>query len=136
MFNMSVGYDLKGIKSEKLDRFIEGLKDASGPPYGTSAEDGPMQIAKFENIEATMLTEFSEGSAARSRFRRCTDVRGGDRAYRDIPDNRKRVNTFVKMNPTILGYRLPRDDDHWGSDMFHSETSISGRTCSSKTPCQ
>ena len=27
---MSVGYDLAGIKSEKIDRFIEGLKDASG----------------------------------------------------------------------------------------------------------
>ena len=26
---MSVGYDLAGIKSEKIDRFIEGLKDAS-----------------------------------------------------------------------------------------------------------
>ena len=32
VFNMSVGYDLKGIKSEKIDRFIEGLKDASGSP--------------------------------------------------------------------------------------------------------
>jgi putative selenate reductase len=29
-FNMSVGYDLAGIQSEKIDRFIEGLKDASG----------------------------------------------------------------------------------------------------------
>ena len=28
-FNMSVGYDLEGIKLEKVDRFIEGMKDAS-----------------------------------------------------------------------------------------------------------
>lgn len=28
-FNMSVGYDLDGIKTEKIDRFIEGMKDAS-----------------------------------------------------------------------------------------------------------
>ena len=27
---MSVGYDLDGIKTEKIDRFIEGMKDASG----------------------------------------------------------------------------------------------------------
>ena len=30
VFNMSVGYDLQGIKSEKIDAFIEGMKDASG----------------------------------------------------------------------------------------------------------
>ena len=29
MFNMSVGYDLKGIQSPKVDAFIEGMKDAS-----------------------------------------------------------------------------------------------------------
>ena len=28
-FNMSVGYDLEGIKLPKVDRFIEGMKDAS-----------------------------------------------------------------------------------------------------------
>ena len=29
VFNMSVGYDYAGITSEKIDKFIEGLKDAS-----------------------------------------------------------------------------------------------------------
>ena len=29
VFNMSVGYDLAGIKSEKVDKYIEGMKDAS-----------------------------------------------------------------------------------------------------------
>ena len=29
---MSVGYDLAGIRTEKLDRFIEGLKDAAQTP--------------------------------------------------------------------------------------------------------
>ena len=29
VFNMSVGYDLDGIKTERMDRFIEELKDAS-----------------------------------------------------------------------------------------------------------
>jgi len=29
VFNMSVGYDLEGIKSDKVNKFIEGLKDAS-----------------------------------------------------------------------------------------------------------
>ena len=32
VFNMSVGYDLAGIRTEKLDRFIEGLKNAAATP--------------------------------------------------------------------------------------------------------
>ena len=28
-FNMSVGYDLEGIKTEKIDNYIEGLKYAA-----------------------------------------------------------------------------------------------------------
>ena len=31
-FNMSVGYDLAGIKTEKINAFIEGMKDASSTP--------------------------------------------------------------------------------------------------------
>ena len=30
VFNMSVGYDLAGIQGEKINAFIEGMKDASG----------------------------------------------------------------------------------------------------------
>ena len=29
MFNMSVGYDLRGIKSPKMDAYIEGMRNAS-----------------------------------------------------------------------------------------------------------
>ena len=39
VFNMSVGYDLEGIRSEKIDRFIEGLKDASGSPIFTGVKN-------------------------------------------------------------------------------------------------
>ena len=31
-FNMSVGYDREGINLEKIDKFIEGMKDASETP--------------------------------------------------------------------------------------------------------
>ena len=33
-FNMSVGYDLAGIKTEKIDAFIEGMKYAAAMPAG------------------------------------------------------------------------------------------------------
>ena len=38
-FNMSVGYDLEGIRSERMDRFISSLMDASlRPEYGRYVE--------------------------------------------------------------------------------------------------
>ena len=40
VFNMSVGYDLEGIKSPKVDAYIEGMKDASGSDVWTSAARG------------------------------------------------------------------------------------------------
>ena len=39
VFHMSVGYDLEGIRSPKLDRFIEGLKDASDRPIFTETKN-------------------------------------------------------------------------------------------------
>ncbi|MBP1760442.1 MAG: putative selenate reductase, YgfK subunit, partial [Firmicutes bacterium] len=38
-FNMSVGYDLKGIQSLKVDHFIESLKDASGLEFFKQCQD-------------------------------------------------------------------------------------------------
>ena len=39
VFNMSVGYSLEGIKSEKVDRYIEGMKDASGTEVWAECRD-------------------------------------------------------------------------------------------------
>ncbi len=39
-FNMSVGYDLEGIKLHKVDRFIEGMKDASETPIFKECRSG------------------------------------------------------------------------------------------------
>ena len=39
VFNMSVGYDLDGIKSKKIDDFIEGLKDCSSTDVFAECKD-------------------------------------------------------------------------------------------------
>ncbi|MBC7324344.1 MAG: putative selenate reductase subunit YgfK, partial [Moorella sp. (in: Bacteria)] len=55
MFNMSVGYDLKGIKSPKVDNFIEGLKDASG-------------TAVFQECRAVLKEEINRFTAVDAGF--------------------------------------------------------------------
>ena len=60
IFNMSVGYDLLGIKSEKIDRFIEGLKDASVSSVWDECKRWThANITKFENIDAGHIDRIS-----------------------------------------------------------------------------
>lgn len=50
-FNMSVGYDLEGIKLEKIDKFIEGMKDASGTPVFNECRQWLLDnLDKFEKV--------------------------------------------------------------------------------------
>ena len=50
-FNMSVGYDLEGIKTEKIDRFIEGMKDASEAPIFAECRQWLLDnLDRFENL--------------------------------------------------------------------------------------
>ena len=111
MFNMSVGYDLKGIKSEKIDRFIEGLKDASGTSVWDECRRwAHANIAKFENIDADYVDGISPkicGSITLSTLHGCPPEEIERIATYLIIE--KGLNTFVKMNPTILGYRLARE---------------------------
>ncbi len=60
VFNMSVGYDLKGIKSEKIDRFIKGLKDASGAPIWDECSKWALSnITDFSNIDRKYIDRIS-----------------------------------------------------------------------------
>ena len=85
-FNMSVGYDLEGIKTEKIDRFIEGMKDASEAPIFAECRQWLLDnLDRFENLTKE-------------------DVEG-------ISPNlieEKHVHTFIKCNPTLLGYEYAR----------------------------
>ena len=59
-FNMSVGYDLEGIKLPKIDNFIEGLKDASETPIFKECMDflrGHMDL--FERVDKGVVDAIS-----------------------------------------------------------------------------
>jgi putative selenate reductase len=110
LFNMSVGYDLAGIKSEKIDGFIEGLKDAAGTPVWKECRDWA-----FENLErfAGVDRAFVEGvaphvcsSVTLSTLHGCLPQEIERIAAYLIAE--KKLHTFVKCNPTMLGYDTAR----------------------------
>ena len=52
VFNMSVGYDLKGIQSPKVDAYIEGMKDASGTEVWRECMDWALaNLDRFEKVD-------------------------------------------------------------------------------------
>ena len=105
-FNMSVGYDLAGVKTEKLDRFIEGMKDASDTPIWKECAE--YALAAFPE-DADYIESISP--------RICTGVTVSTlhgcppqeiEAIASYLIQEKGLNTFVKCNPTILGYDFAR----------------------------
>ena len=132
MFNMSVGYDLAGIQTAKLDRFIEGMKDASQTPEWADC----IRVAKefFPEDEAyieTISPRICSGVTI-STLHGCPPQEIESIATYLIRE--KRLNAFVKCNPTILGYEFARnrldamgydyiafDDHHFKEDLQYAD---------------
>ena len=109
VFNMSVGYDLEGIKSPKIDGFIEGLKDASE----TAIFQGCVRDLKV-SIEAGQIPNITDPAFADSISPKISNSITLSTMHGTPPDEQegicryliseKKVHTFVKLNPTLLGY--------------------------------
>ena len=134
VFNMSVGYDLDGIKTEKIDRYIEGMKDASGTPVFGECMRGALAAS-----EKGLLVRADE-AYIRSIPARISDSITESTLHGCPPDEieriasylitKKHLNTYVKCNPTLLGYDFARktldelgfdyvafDDHHFKEDL-------------------
>lgn len=109
-FNMSVGYDLEGIKTEKINTFIEGLKDASETPIFKECiawlkdNQSQFQTVKLEDIEAIPAAICS--SATLSTLHGCPPQEIERIANYLLTE--KQLHTFIKLNPTLLGYEYAR----------------------------
>ena len=118
-FNISVGYDLAGIKSEKIDRFIECMKDAGQTDtfcacraYLLEHVDAFTYMTK-EDVER--ITPHICNSATISTLHGCPP----DEIERiaDYLLKEKGMHTFIKCNPTLLGYEFARETlDRMGYD--------------------
>ena len=113
MFNMSVGYDLKGIKSPKVDGFIEGLKDAANTAVFQECKAvllAEAEAEKFQNVNKEYIEGISANicnSITLSTMHGCPPAE--IEAISKYLLSEKKLHTFVKMNPTLLGYRFVRD---------------------------
>ena len=118
-FNMSVGYDLEGIKTEKIDRFIEGLKDASETPIFQECKKWMLDnLDRFENFTAEDVEAIPAAvcsSATLSTLHGCPPQEIERIASYLLTE--KHVHTFIKCNPTLLGYEYARKTmDEMGYD--------------------
>ena len=122
IFNMSVGYTLDGIKTEKMNAFIDALKDASSHSLFSNLKS----IVK-EQTRRGILSHFIEGEGARKQFVQKIDGISPFIAksvtlstmHGCPPDEieaiakylirEKGLHTYVKLNPTLLGYDAVKD---------------------------
>lgn len=110
VFNMSVGYDLEGIKSEKIDRFIEGMKNAENSPIFKECKEyllshaDQFQKADREYIEGITPRICTSGTL--STLHGCPPQEIERIASYLITE--KKINTYIKCNPTLLGYENAR----------------------------
>lgn len=111
MFNMSVGYDLKGIRSPKVDQFIEGLKDASQTAiYQECLTVLAEELGLFEQVDSSFVEQISPQictSITLSTMHGCPPEE--IEAIIKYLLSEKKLHTFVKLNPTLLGYEFVRD---------------------------
>ncbi len=122
VFNASVGYDLEGIKTEGMDRFITGLYDASGR--------GVFKRHLEELACFIRNTDFSEFMGMGGKVQVSDSILSGisphivesvtlstmhgcppeeiEAISRYLMEE-KGLHAFVKLNPTLLGHERVRD---------------------------
>lgn len=118
-FNMSVGYDLKGIQSEKIDTFIENMRHAGGTPvFKECKEELLAHVGEFKHMTREDIENISETvcrSATISTLHGCPPQEIESIAHYLLTE--KKIHTFIKCNPTLLGYEFARNTlDQMGYD--------------------
>ena len=110
VFNMSVGYDLEGIKSPKVDAYIEGMKDASGSEVWAECRAWALaNLDRFERVDAAFIDAIParvSNSITESTLHGCPPDEIERIATYLICE--KNLNTYIKCNPTLLGYDFAR----------------------------
>lgn len=114
IFNMSVGYDLEGIKSPKIDNFIEGLKDASETAIfkecvrdlKSAIEEGTIPNISDASFAESISPNISNSITLSTMHGTPPEEQEGICRYLI---SEKKVHTYVKLNPTLLGYEYVRD---------------------------
>ena len=132
VFNMSVGYDLAGIQSEKIDKYLNEMRDASQTEVWKECMDWTLaNLDRFHNVDEAYvkaITPQVSNSVTISTLHGCPPDEI-ERIANHLIVN-KGFNTFIKCNPTLLGYEFARktldalgfdyiqfDDHHFEEDL-------------------
>lgn len=98
VFDMSVGYDLAGISSDKVAAFIHGMRDASAEIEQLRPEiAGP-----FAHLSDLEFRSTISDTLTLSTFHGCPpeEIEAITKHLIDVHD----LDVIVKLNPTLLGY--------------------------------
>jgi putative selenate reductase len=108
IFNMSVGYDIKGIKSPKIDDFINNLKDASKNHYFARCLSdlkefihNRNELHDFNAVVEKIPAKISE-SITLSTMHGCPPEDQVTICRYLLKE--KKLTTLLKLNPTLLGF--------------------------------
>ena len=132
LFNMSVGYDLKGIQSEKIDRYLNGMANAAEEEV---FQDCIAELTRRYPEDADRIAGISpkiSDSVTLSTLHGCPPDEIERIAVYLLRE--KGLHTFVKCNPTLLGYESARsildgmgydyvcfDDHHFREDLQYAD---------------
>lgn len=121
VFNMSVGYDLAGIETAPMQKYIDDMVDSSqhenfhayvaelktfiNDPEFIKTYGFEHRLARLENLPASISTQLTRGVTL-STMHGCPPNEIEAICRYMIAD--KHINTFVKLNPTLLGYTRVR----------------------------
>ena len=110
VFNMSVGYNLDDIKKKDTDTFIECMKDATKHPiFNECKEYLKAHVNEFKNFKIEDIEKIPSrvcDSVTESTLHGCPPAEIERIAMYLMEE--KGLNTFIKCNPTLLGYERAR----------------------------
>ena len=106
VFNMSVGYDLEGIKGEKVNTYIDNMMDASETKQFKECLAVLAELFPAEKDYIASISPRVSRSVTVSTLHGCPPQEIERIASYLLTE--KHLHTFVKCNPTILGYKTAR----------------------------
>ena len=106
VFNMSVGYDLEGIKGEKVNTYIDNMMDASETKQFKECLEVLTELFPVEKDYIASISPRVSRSVTVSTLHGCPPQEIERIASYLLTE--KHLHTFVKCNPTILGYKTAR----------------------------
>lgn len=136
LFNMSVGYSLEGIQSKKIDDYLEGMKNASNSAIWKECYNYLSahinEFKKFKKSDLDSISSCVASSATLSTLHGCPKEEIEKIAHYLITV--KNIHTYIKCNPTLLGYNKARavldemgypyisfDEHHFNNDLQYAD---------------